>query len=138
MSKKFRNNLIICSMMFVLIGTLLICYKQKNILKKSNEDLCIMTSSKMKNLKNKNYDIKYEKIISKIKENPCIKIKKAINNNDNRIFSMSLEFTGSLKEVDKFIDNIKKSDDLYEMESIKLSTDDNRLYKGYIILNINI
>ncbi|WP_242845657.1 hypothetical protein [Clostridium novyi] len=92
----------------------------------------------MKNLKNKNYDIKYEKIIGKIKENPCIKIKKAINNNDSKMFSMNLEFIGTLEQLEKFIDGIKKSHNLYEMESIKLTAYDHKLYKGYIVLNITI
>lgn len=138
MSKKFRNNLILFCMMFMVVGTFLICYKQKESLNKSKSNLYIMTSSKMKNLKNKNHNIGYEKIIGKIKENPCIKIKKAINNNESKMFSMNLEFTGTLEELDKFIDGIKKNDDLYEMESIKLSAYDDKLYKGYIVLNITI
>ncbi|ABK61745.1 MULTISPECIES: hypothetical protein [Clostridium] len=138
MSKKFRNNLILFCMIFMLIGTFFICYKQKKLLNKSKSNLYIMTSSKMKNLKNKNYDIKYEKIIGKIKENPCIKIKKAINNNDSKMFSMNLEFIGTLEQLEKFIDGIKKSHNLYEMESIKLTAYDHKLYKGYIVLNITI
>src|SRR3712207_6661339 len=126
MSKKFRNNLILFCMMLMLTGTFLICYKQKESLNKSKNNLDIMTSSKMTSLKNKNYNIGYEKIIGKIKENPCIKIKKAINNNESKIFSMNLEFIGTLEELDKFIDGIKKTDDLYEIESIKLSVYDDK------------
>lgn len=138
MNKKFRNNLILLCTLFMLIGTFLICYKQKKLLNKSKRNLYIMTSSKMKNLKKKNEHIKYEEVIVKIKENPCIKIEKAINNNDSRIFSMNLEFTGTLEELDKFIYSIKESSNLYEMKSIKLNNYDDKLYRGYIVLNIII
>ncbi|KEI15002.1 hypothetical protein Z959_08755 [Clostridium novyi B str. ATCC 27606] len=135
MSKKIKFNFVIISMIILLIVISILSFKQNKILLQDKENLIKISSIQYFNNKGNYKKETCSYIIKQIQKYSCIKIKKVINNNYDKLITMNLEFHGEQERLDQFIEAMKVEKKLYDIKCIQLKLDNNKIYKGNITIN---
>ncbi|KEH97233.1 hypothetical protein [Clostridium botulinum] len=138
MSKKIKLNFIIIGMIIALILISILNIKQNKILLNNKEKLVKMSSEQYFNNKIDYKKETYSYIINQIQKYECIKIKKVINNNYDKVVTMNLEFHGEQEKLDEFIEAIKVQKNLYEIKDIQIKSEDTKIYRGNITINFAV
>lgn len=138
MSKKIKFNFVIISMIILLIVISILTFKQNKILLQDKENLMKISSIQYFNNKGNYKKETCSYIIKQIQKYSCIKIKKVINNNYDKLITMKLEFHGEQERLDQFIEAMKVEKQLYDIKCIQLKLDNNKMYKGNITINFTM
>lgn len=134
MNKDYNYQYITITM-FIMI--LIMCFLNFNASKEliSQRDNNIESASYTPNEKVQKDSLKYSDIIKGMEGRKYIKIEKVANNIDENIINVKTKFKGELYLLSDFINEIKNEENFYNINSISLEQEKDKIYTGELYMD---